>query len=289
MKHKVYKRIVTFILALLLPAWSTHALSMEVLFSYYGEILERHVTEIQTTDDGLVSAFHYRDAHKDTRTMDLIDRQKRLLNEFDPDTLDEKAGTVSFWVNAYNFFMIAYILENPMKNRNWISSVKDYGSWISPYRVFKRGIFTVGGEKYSLDQIEKDILLGQSFEEKGWKDARVHFAVNCASVGCPPLRDRLYTPENLDEMLDENVRMALNTPRHMRIEGDTLYLTSLFDWYERDFTEEAGSIRNFLKRYLPEKRRNEVDTVASIQYVEYNWALNQPENFPRLEGIVSEQ
>ncbi|MEX2525542.1 MAG: DUF547 domain-containing protein [Gammaproteobacteria bacterium] len=259
------------------------------MFSPYGEILENHLVEIQTPEGGLVSAFRYRQAHDDEQTMNLIDRQQRRLTRFNPDKLDNKSGAVSFWINAYNFFMLAWILENPLKDGAWVSSVKDYGSWFNPYRIFKQETFDIGGHKYSLDEIEKEILLGETFREKGWKDARVHFAVNCASVGCPPLRSRIYTPDNLDAMLTENTRMALNTPRHIHIEGDTLYLTSLFDWYESDFVEEAGSVHEYLKRYLPEHQREAIEAVTSIRHIEYDWSLNEPANFPELRQAGSIQ
>jgi len=111
-------------------------------------------------------------------------------------------------------------------------------------------MFEIGGDDYSLSGIEKEILLGAAFEEKGWKEARVHFTVNCASVGCPPLRETIYTSDNIDELMTENTRLALNTDRrHLRVEGDTLHLTELFKWYEQDFVDEGGSVRGFISEW----------------------------------------
>ncbi|MEH6354758.1 MAG: DUF547 domain-containing protein [Marinobacter sp.] len=113
--------------------------------------------------------------------------------------------------------------------------------------VFGRETFVIGGKSFSLSQIEKGVLLGKDYQSRGWKDARVHFAVNRASVGCPPLRDTLYTADNLERLLAENTRRALNTDRHLKIQGDTLYVTELFKWYQDDFSEASGSTKAFIE------------------------------------------
>jgi hypothetical protein len=141
----------------------------------------------------------------------------------------------------------------------------------------------VGGRKYSLDEIEKDILLGDDFEQKGWKEARIHFAVNCASVGCPPLRKQIYLPGIIDRMMTENTRKSLNTGRHLRLEDDTLYVTRLFDWYQSDFVDEEGSIEAFIKKYADPAVQAKVAAADNIQFVEYDWSLNKPDNFPEFK------
>jgi len=186
-----------------------------------------------------VSAFDYRGAMADAQAGAWPREQRRRLVDFGRSALQNREQATAFWLNAYNFFMVAHILENPKGGRP-VNSVKDYGSLFSPYKVFRRKIFNVGGALLSLDQIEKEILLGDDFKQKGWRDARVHFTVNCASVGCPPLRRQIYLPGNVDEMMTENTRMALNTPRHLRQEGTVLYVTQLFEWYADDFAEAAG-------------------------------------------------
>jgi len=262
--------------------------SIAAAYQPYAELLDRFLIERKSENGtGLVTAFDYRDAINHPETKNLLKEQRERLREFDINSLDRKSRALSFWINAYNFFMLSQILENPRPDGEIIESVKDYGSFINPYRIFKKEIFNIGGERYSLDTMEKEILLGDSYEQKGWKEARVHFAVNCASVGCPPLRKKLYLPDNVDTLLTENTQMALQTSRHMRIEEDILYLSQLFEWYENDFAEEAGSIRAFLKQYIPADKHKNIEGAKSIRYIDYDWALNRPGNFPEISRTTA--
>lgn len=255
----------------------------EALFAPFQTLLERHLEETRLPGGGLVSAFDYPQALQEPGTRSLLREQANTLARFDPTELEGKAETVAFWINAYNYFMVRQILtEQP--DDELVSSVWDYGGRINPLRdnVFQRALFTVGGERYSLDQIEKGILLGDDFEQKGWKEARVHFAVNCAAVGCPPLRKTVYTARNLEPMLADNTRLALKTPRHLDIDGSTLNVTSLFDWYREDFEQEAGSVRQFIRRWTDADTGDRANQTDRIGYIDYDWALNRPQNFPEL-------
>ncbi|ERS86572.1 hypothetical protein Q667_16145 [Marinobacter sp. C1S70] len=254
------------------------------LFKGYQSLLASYVIEQRLPGGGLVSAFDYLAALNDNATPQLLARQRTLLQEFDPRTLDGREESVAFWINAYNFFMVFQILtERP--GDELVSSVWDYGGRLNPFvdNVFERERFSVGGRDYSLDGIEKGILLGEEYADKGWKDARVHFAVNCASVGCPPLRAQLYTADNLEQLLEENTRLAFNTPRHLRVSGDTLYLTELFKWYEEDFRQAAGSAKAFISKWATVEIAALVKGSAAVDSISYDWALNRPENFPELE------
>lgn len=257
------------------------AADMARLYAPYQQLLDRHLVEASTDGGGLVTAFHYDDAMRASDTQTLLQRQRAQLAAFDPTTLADAAVANAFWINAYNFFMVAHILEHPEDGAP-VEGVKAFGSFINPYRVFQRALFTVGGAEYSLDDIEKGILLGADFAARGWKDARVHFAVNCASVGCPPLRQAIYTADRLDAQLDENLRRALRTDRHLRVDGRTLYLSRLFDWYEDDFESVAGSARAYVLRYADAELRQVIEATETIAYIDYDWSLNRVENFPEL-------
>lgn len=247
------------------------------LFQPYAELLERHVMEYDLDAGGLVASFDYKSAISDSGSRDLIERQTRRLAALDSDEFDQRDNALAFWINAYNFFMITHIVEQAEAGEP-VDSVKEFGNLFNPFRVFEQERFDVAGRMHSLDGIEKDILLGEAFARRGWKDARVHFAVNCASVGCPPLRNRPYTAANLERLLDENSRRALLTPLHLRIDGDTAWLTSLFDWYADDFVEAAGSVRGFIESHLDPGRRERFGATDTIRFIDYDWRLNSPEN-----------
>ncbi|MCC5886556.1 MAG: DUF547 domain-containing protein [Gammaproteobacteria bacterium] len=256
--------------------------AMRERFAPFQTLLERHLEERDLEHDGLVTAFDYGAALSQADSSNLLAEQRRLLAGFDAKQISERAEAIAFWLNAYNFFMIAHILENPRRGE-LIRSVRDYGNLFNPYRVFRQAMFDVGGQRYSLDDMEKSILLGDEFRERGWKDARVHFAVNCASVGCPPLRKTIYLAGTLDAVLTENTRRALNTSRHLRLEGATLHLTRLFDWYASDYEEEAGSINDYLLQYADDRVREQIKRSERIRFIDYDWTLNAPENFPEFE------
>lgn len=255
------------------------------VYQHFSELLGRHLIEKRLENDGLVSAFDYQSAFEQSRSMALIQKQRRALESFDTAALDSRVTALAFWINAYNFFMIAQILEDPVGD-NLVDSVWDYGGRYNPFRdsVFDFSRFDIGGSKYSLNQIEKEILLGEEYAQRGWKDARVHFAVNCASVGCPPLRAQIYTPENVDALLEENTRRALNTHRHLHVDNDTLHLSSLFKWYEGDYVEEAGSVRDFIRQHADQRVIDDINNTSRVRYIDYDWSLNRPGNFPELQG-----
>jgi len=140
-----------------------------------------------------------------------------------------------------SFPMISRILEDRPGGR-LVTSVWDYGGRINPFvkSVFEQETFVIGGQYLSLDFIEKEILLGPEYQARGWKDARVCFAVNCASVGCPPLRRQIYTSENLQAMLAENTRRVLNTSYHLQIRGEPCTSASCSGGTKRIFPGRKG-------------------------------------------------
>ncbi len=252
---------------------------MDEVYGDFQQLLDAHLRELRPPEGGLISAFDYRAALADARTPALLADQDRSLAAFNVNRLSTREEAIAFWLNAYNYFMIAHILANP-KDGEPVSGVREFGHLFNPFRVFRQDLFDIGGERYSLDTMEKGILLGEDYRMRGWKDARVHFAVNCASVGCPPLRTAIYTPTNVEALLDENTRLALQTHRHLHISGDTLFLTSLFDWYETDYVEAAGSVRAFIDAHADQGLVDAIAQTRRVRFISYDWRLNSPENFP---------
>jgi len=191
------------------------------------------------------------------------------LADTDPDALGRDAR-MALWINAYNAFTLELILREYPD----IESIKD----IPRGRRWKGELWTVGGERYSLDQIEHEIL-------RPMGDARIHFAVNCASLSCPDLREEAYVGPRLDEQLDDAGRRFLaDTSKGLRY-GDekgffgtdhVVRLSKIFDWFEEDF-ETNGSVIDFVLRFAPDdaaayvrRHRDDLD----IEYLDYDWSLN---------------
>lgn len=268
------------LLAFVAVLFSSH-LCLATDFSPFQRLLDRHLKVTDLAGGGFQTAFDYTEAQKHAKTSEDLSQQSKILKKFDPSSLQSKNDALAFWINSYNFFMIKIILERGFDEGQLdIDGVKDFGSFFNPYWIFKQEFNEIGGEKYSLDQIEKGTLLGEAYKKKGWKDARIHFAVNCASVGCPPLIKTVYKSATLDKTLDENIKKAFKTKRHLHIKEKTLHLTHLFKWYKQDFVDDAGSVKKFILQYIKnENRQKQIQETKEIEHIDYNWELNKPENF----------
>ena len=160
---------------------------------------------------------------------------------------------IAFYINAYNAWILHEVLEKyPTK------SVKD------PLFTFFTGKrITVAGEKMSFKRLEDGIIRPR------FKEPRIHFALNCASRSCPPLRAEAYYGARLDAQFDEQTRTFLNTERGVKLSGETAQLSKIFDWYKDDFGGDAG-VAAFLKRYRKGKAE-----FKSVTYQDYDWDLNE--------------
>jgi hypothetical protein len=176
-------------------------------------------------------------------------------------------GQLAFWINAYNAVTIDKVIKTKPKK-----SVRETfipGVWTGT-KFFTSREHIVAGERLSQDDIEHEIL------RKEFKDPRIHFAIICASMGCPPLPRIAYTEENVQTRLEEETREYLNSPRGTRIDRaeNTLYVSKLFDWFGSDFINKSGSVLVFMEPYLDEEVRTFLARDPMISYLEYDWALN---------------
>ena len=169
---------------------------------------------------------------------------------------------MAFWINAYNAFTIKLIMDNyPLE------SIKDIGPYIqipfvnTPWQI---EFIKIGGKKYDLDDIEHDILRDK------FNDPRIHFALVCASMSCPKLRNEAYEADKLDQQLNDQGRYFLANKDKNIITPNDLKLSKYFTWYKDDFTQN-GSLIDYLNKYAPVK----INSDADIDYLDYNWNLNE--------------
>ena len=181
-----------------------------------------------------------------------------------------RADQIAFWINAYNAATVELILSEYPK----YASIRDYGSLLrSPWR---KPFVRLLGETLSLDEIEHERLRGP----RGYREPRIHFAVNCASIGCPMLREEAYTGAKLDAQLEEQtVRFLSDRTRNAaRPEAGALELSPIFDWYGDDFA--GGDLPRFLARYAAvlvrdeRKGRRFAEREWKIEFGDYDWRLN---------------
>ena len=126
----------------------------------------------------------------------------------------------------------------------------------------------VRGIDLSLDAIEQDIL------RKGWRDPRVHYAVNCASISCPNLPLRAWRGAGLSVALDAAARAYVNHPRGERFEGTALVVSSIYSWYAADFGGSDAAIIRHLAAFASEPLRKRLEATARIARDTYDWSLN---------------
>jgi hypothetical protein len=179
-----------------------------------------------------------------------------------------RAEQKAYWINLYNALTVKVILDHYP-----VSSIRDID--ISP-GLFSSGpwdakLLVIEGEKLSLNDIEHRIL------RPIWRDQRVHFAVNCASLGCPNLQPQPFTAGNAEALLEQAARQYVNHPRGASFNKDgKLILSAIFDWYGRDFSETEAGLPEHLARYAEPALATRLKNYQGTVYFEYAWALNQP-------------
>ncbi len=182
----------------------------------------------------------------------------------------------AYWVNLYNAVTISLIVDNyPVK------SIRDIKSGPFSSGPWKMKLITVMGQEISLDSIEHDILRAQ------WQDPRVHYALNCASIGCPNLVGRAYRPDTLEQTLDANARAYINHPRGVWLDQGQLKVSSIYDWFEEDFGNTQTGIIDHLKQYADKKLAAQLDQQSTISDFDYDWSLNDAIAHPALKSAPS--
>ena len=181
-----------------------------------------------------------------------------------------KAQQLAFLINTYNAYTIQFVLTKYPD----LESIKDLGSLFSS--PWKKKLFPLFGEKRSLDEIEHGMIR----KPGKFDDPRIHMAVNCASIGCPALRNEAYVADRLDEQLDDSVRRFLSDRSRNRADEKGLWVSKIFDWYAEDFEKKAGSVQAWLAPYADLLSDN-AETQAAVRseslrlhYLDYDWALN---------------
>jgi len=175
-----------------------------------------------------------------------------LLANNPPQSGWERSKTMAYWINAYNAFTVKLIVDNyPLGSITDLEGGKPWSKrWIK-----------LGNQTYSLDQIEKEILL------KKYKDARVHFAVNCAAKSCPALLNQAWTANNLESNFERQTKSFINNSQFNEISPKSAKVSQLFNWYASDF----GDVKAFINKYSDTQLKSN----AKIDFMEYNWKLNE--------------
>ena len=234
-----------YVLLAAVLSWTTQAQTMT--HEPWNQLLKTYVSK-----EGKVS---YRGFLKDrTLFRQYLSSLDVPVNEF-----NTKEEQLAYWINVYNAFTVEIVLQHyPIK------SIKDIEN------VWDIRFVHLGGKTYSLNDVEHKIL------RKDFNEPRIHFAIVCASVSCPILRNEAYLPSKLEQQLDEQSRIFINDASKNTIAKDKLELSQIFSWFQTDFTRQ-GSLVEFIQKYSDKKifKISKMSDLPNITYKVYNWDLNE--------------
>jgi hypothetical protein len=199
-----------------------------------------------------------------------LDRLRQQMAGVNVDALSPKER-LAYWINLYNISVVGIVADNYP-----VESIRDISTDpIIRLNVFKKDSVAVRGGRISLDTIENEKI------RAGFKDPRIHFAINCAAASCPPIRPEPYVGARIDQQLDDQTRKFLNGRLGARLEkegsGVTVHVTKIMDWFGEDFDSWGGGKVAFLRRYLSPDKVKALDAAGGkvdFEYDDYDWKLN---------------
>ncbi|MEO1551884.1 MAG: DUF547 domain-containing protein [Pseudomonadota bacterium] len=184
------------------------------------------------------------------------------LQAVDPRTLSSGAA-FAYWVNLYNTLTVAVVAEAYP-----VSSIRRIGGSVlqpGPWRAKRVEVTSVA---LSLDDIEHGIL------RPVWRDPRIHYAVNCASIGCPNLAPTAYRAGQLERMLTTGARAYVNHPRGVTVTGQGAVVSSIYHWFKVDFGGQDAGVLEHLRAFAADDQATRLGPVRRIVDHRYDWALN---------------
>ncbi len=241
------------------PFWnaSDDTSARQVEHGAWQALLDRYL--VLTDDDRTLFRYASVEAEDSAALQDYVSS----LASIDPRGL-ARPEQMAYWINLYNALTVQVVLDHPRE-----SSILDMGNgWFLRPGPWNDRLVTIAGKSVTLNDIEHRIL------RPIWKDHRIHYAVNCASIGCPNLAPQAYSRANLEQLLDAGEKSYLNHPRGLRFDDrGRLVLSSIFDWYIVDFGDSRASLLEYLasrRGDIAERLREHSGTVRN----EYDWSLN---------------
>lgn len=250
------------------PRWETHdpANTQSIDHTLWDKFLKQNL--VATHPSGINRVRYTGVAPEDRKALKAYLKNLQSL----PISSYNRAEQKAYWINLYNGLTVDLVLS-----RLPIESIRDVN--ISP-GLFVRGpwgakLVTVEGERLSLDDIEHRIL------RPIWKDNRVHYAVNCASLGCPNLRADAFTSANTEALLETGAREYVNHPRGLVINNGKLHVSSIYVWFQEDFGGSAEGLMEHWSKYAKQVLAEALKSYSGGLEHDYDWRLNAAESKPQ--------
>jgi len=224
----------------------------------FDQLLQKHVNE-----NGLVdyTAWH---ASKADRTT--LKNYLAHLGKADDSKPATKSAKLAYWINSYNALTIEGILRVYPT-----TSIRNHTAKVFGYNIWKDLKLTSGDQQVSLEHIEHEIL-------RKMNEPRIHFAIVCASIGCPRLRNEAYTKENLEQQLVANTQDFFSRQQNLQVDAANkkLLLSSIISWFGSDFGNKQADQLTYLAPYFPESAKKFAAAGGyRVDFLSYNWDLNE--------------
>jgi len=247
-------------IAFLLLALSVPAQAADPDYAAWNGLLSKYYNPAKGMDYKALKA-------KDMTTLNALRQRMAAVNV---SALSPKEQ-LAYWINLYNISVVGIVTE-----KYPVASIRDISTDpVVRLNVFKKASVSRGQGKMSLDEIENEKI------RPVFKDARIHFAINCAAASCPPIRPEAYLGSKLDAQLDDQARKFLNGPNGVRMEkkGSTLtiHTTKIMKWFGDDFDKWGGGKVAFLRKYVSPEKQKMIDQAKGkikLDFDDYSWALN---------------
>ena len=218
---------------------------------------------LKTGDPSGINRFDYGALKANAEDRKTLSAYLKSLAGIDPRSFS-RDEQMAYWINLYNALTVFVIVP-----RYPVDSIKDIKSGIIDFGPWNLELFPLQGQKLTLNQIEHGIL------RPIWKDPRIHYAANCASLGCPNLSPEVYRSDNLERLLEQAAVDYINHPRGAQVQGDKLVVSSIFEWYKVDFGNTDAGVIAHLKQYARPELAQILDNHNSFDDY-YDWNLNAP-------------
>ena len=228
----------------------------------FTQILQDYVS------NGLVK---YKELKDDKR----LDKYIKQLENTDPQKIVNNKNRLAFWINAYNAYTLKFIVEEyPVESINDLHWGGLYLGSLLGTTIWDDEKIVINGSELSLNNIEHDII------RKEFSEKRIHFALVCASISCPPLLNEAYEGYKLDKQLSKQAELFFNdlTKNNFDKNTRTASLSKILSWYEEDFGENEQAILNFITQFIDTEIADDIKNNLpewNIKYMSYNWDLNE--------------
>ncbi len=246
--------------AKLWPRWQTQdrTSTATIDHSAWNKLLSAYV---KPGRDGVARFDYRRVSASDRQALDayLADLSATRIGTFN------RAEQFAYWVNLYNALTVKVILDHfpvdSIRDIDISSGVLSDGPWGAE-------LISVEGQRLTLNDIEHRIL------RPIWRDPRIHYAVNCASIGCPDLQRQAFTGANHQRLMDSAARTYINHPRGVTVDANGVTVSSIYAWFEEDFGNSDRTVLEHLRRYANRDLAAKLEGKTTIDGYRYDWALN---------------